>query len=172
VTHYSPAGFLYILLIVVLIIVRNLRPRRIKVSSLWISPTVISLLSIYILAVVLDPTPIWLRTFAGLIGVILGGMFGFFRGKVTPIRTGELPDTIYVGPSLAASLLWVVAFALRYWVRMSAHQLPILMALTDGLILFPPASYVVMYWMIHRKYQRVKGAPATNEGAASEIGDR
>jgi hypothetical protein len=172
VTHYSPAGFLYILLIVVLIIVRNLRPRRIKVSSLWISPTVISLLSIYILAVVPDPTPIWLRTFAGLIGVILGGMFGFFRGKVTPIRTGELPDTIYVGPSLAASLLWVVAFALRYWVRMSAHQLPILMALTDGLILFPPASYVVMYWMIHRKYQRVKGAPATNEGAASEIGDR
>jgi hypothetical protein len=172
VTHYSPAGFLYILLIVVLIIVRNLRPRRIKVSSLWISPTVISLLSIYILAVVPDPTPIWLRTFAGLIGAILGGMFGFFRGKVTPIRTGELPDTIYVGPSLAASLLWVVAFALRYWVRMSAHQLPILMALTDGLILFPPASYVVMYWMIHHKYQRVKGAPATNEGAASEIGDR
>ena len=171
-THYSPAGFLYILLIAVLIVVRNLRPRRIKVSSLWISPTVISLLSIYILAVVPDPTPIWLRTFAGLIGVILGGMFGFFRGKVTPIRTGELPDTIYVGPSLAASLLWVVAFALRYWVRLSAHQLPILMALTDGLILFPPASYVVMYWMIHRKYQRVKGAPATNEGAASEIGDR
>jgi len=161
VTHYSPAGFLYILLIAVLIIVRNLRPRRIKVSSLWISPTVISLLSIYILAVVPDPTPIWLRTFAGMIGVILGGMFGFFRGKVTPIRTGEVPDTIYFGPSLAASLLWVVAFALRYWVRMSAHQLPILMALTDGLILFPPASYVVMYWMIQRKYQRAKGAPAT-----------
>ena len=160
-THYSPAGFLYILLIAVLIIVRNLRPRRIKVSSLWISPTVISLLSIYILAVVPDPTPIWLRTFAGMIGVILGGMFGFFRGKVTPIRTGEVPDTIYFGPSLAASLLWVVAFALRYWVRMSAHQLPILMALTDGLILFPPASYVVMYWMIQRKYQRAKGAPAT-----------
>jgi len=172
VTHYSPAGFLYILLIAALIVVRNLRPRRIKVSSLWISPTVISLLSIYILAVVPDPTPIWLRTSAGLIGVVLGGMFGFFRGKVTPIRTGELPDTIYVGPSLAASLLWVVAFALRYWVRMSAHQLPILMALTDGLILFPPASYVVMYWMIHHKYQRLKGAPATNEGAAPEIGDR
>ena len=73
---------------------------------------------------------------------------------------------------MAASLLWVVAFALRYWVRMSAHQLPILMALTDGLILFPPASYVVMYWMIHRKYQRVKGALATNEGAAPEVGDR
>jgi len=172
VTHYSPVGFLYILLIAVLIVVRNLRPRRIKVSSLWISPTVISLLSIYILAVVPDPTPIWLRTFAALIGVVLGGMFGFFRGKVTPIRTGELPDTIYVGPSLAASLLWVVAFALRYWVRMSAHQLPILMALTDGLILFPPASYVVMYWMIHRKYQRLKGALATNEGTAPEIGDR
>jgi hypothetical protein len=172
VAHYSPAGFIYILLIAVLIVVRNLRPRRIKVSSLWISPTVISLLSIYILAVVPDPTPIWLRTFAGLIGVVLGGMFGFFRGKVTPIRTGELPDTIYVGPSLAAALLWVVAFALRYWVRMSEHQLPILMALTDGLILFPPASYVVTYWMIHRKYQRLKGAPAMNENAAPEIGDR
>jgi hypothetical protein len=170
--HFSPAGFLYILLIAVLIVVRNLRPRRIKVSSLWISPTVISLLTIYILAVVPDPTPIWLRTLAGLIGVVLGGVFGFFRGNVTPIRTGELPDTIYVGPSLAASLLWVVAFALRYWVRMSAHQLPILMALTDGLILFPPASYVVMYWMIHRKYERLKGAPGANETAAPEIGDR
>jgi hypothetical protein len=172
VTHYSAAGFLYILLIAVLIVVRNLRPRRIKVSSLWISPTVISLLSIYVLAVVPDPTPIWLRTLAGLIGVVLGGMFGFFRGKVTPIRTGELPDTIYVGPSLAASMLWVVAFALRYWIRMSAHQLPILMALTDGLILFPPASYVVMYWMIHRKYAWLKGAAATNNNAASEVGDQ
>ena len=148
-----------------MIVVRNLRPRRIKVGSLWISPTVISLLSIYVLAVVPEPTPIWLRTLAGSIGVVLGGVFGVFRGKVTPIRTGELPDTIYVGPSLAASLLWVVAFALRYWVRMSEHQLPILMALTDGLILFPPAAYVVMYWMIHRKYERLKGAPATNENA-------
>jgi hypothetical protein len=172
VTHYSPTGFLYILLIAVPIIVRNLRPRRIKVSSLWISPIVISLLSIYVLAVVPDSTLIWLRTLAGLIGVVLGGVFGFFRGTVTPIRTGELPNTIYVGPSLAASVLWVVAFALRYWVRMSAHQLPILMALTDGLILFPPASYVVMYWMIHRKYERLKGAPATNANLAPEIGDR
>ena len=170
--HSSPAGFLYILLVAVLIIVRNLRPRRIKVSSLWISPTVISLLSIYVLAVVPDPTPIWLRTLAGLIGAVLGGVFGFFRGKVTPIRTGELPDTIYVGPSLAASLLWVVAFGLRYWVRMSEHQLPILMALTDGLILFPPASYGVMYWMLHRKYERLKGAAVTNENAAPEPGDR
>jgi hypothetical protein len=172
VTHYSPTGFLYILLIAVPIIVRNLRPRRIKVSSLWISPIVISLLSIYVLAVVPDSTPIWLRTLAGLIGVVLGSVFGFFRGTVTPIRTGELPNTIYIGPSLAASVLWVVAFALRYWVRMSAHQLPILMALTDGLILFPPASYVVMYWMIHRKYERLKGAPATNANLAPEIGDR
>ena len=171
-THYSPAGFLYILLIAVLIVVRNLRPRRIKVSSLWISPTVISLLSIYVLAAVPDPTPIWLRTLAGLIGVIFGGMFGFFRGKITPIRTGELPDTIYVVPSLAASLLWVAVFAVRYWVRMSAHQLPILIALTDGLLLFTPASYVVMYWMLYRKYERLKGAPGANETAAPEIGDR
>jgi hypothetical protein len=36
VTHYSPAGFLYILLIAVLIIVRNLRPHRIigRISAL------------------------------------------------------------------------------------------------------------------------------------------
>jgi hypothetical protein len=104
--------------------------------------------------------------------VVLGGAFGFFRGKVTPIRTGELPDTIYVGPSLAASLLWVVAFGLRYWVRMSTHQLPILTALTDALILFVPASYVVMYWMLHRKYERLKGSPLPGETAATEIGDR
>jgi hypothetical protein len=170
--HYSPAAFVYILLIAVLIVVRNLRPRRIKVKSLWISPTVISVLSIYILAVMPDPTPIWLRTLAGLIGVVLGGAFGFFRGKVTPIRTGELPDTIYVDPSLAASLLWVVAFGLRYWARMNTHQLPILTALTDALILFTPASYVVMYWMLHRRYERLKGPSSTGENAATEIGDR
>jgi hypothetical protein len=163
--HYSPAAFLYILLIAVLIVLRNLRPRRIKVKSLWISPTVISVLSIYILTVVPDPTPIWLRTLAGLIGAAFGGVFGFFRGKVTPIRTGELPDTIYVGPSLAASLLWVVAFGLRYWVRLSSHQLPVLMALTDALTLFPPASYVVMYWMLYRKYERLRGASLQRETA-------
>ena len=65
----------------------------------------ISLLSIYVLAVVPDPTPLWLRTVAGLIGAVLGGVFGFFRGKVTPIRTGELPNTIYVGPSEQQSCL-------------------------------------------------------------------
>jgi hypothetical protein len=169
--QFSPGTLLYILLLAVLIVVRNLRPRRIRVKSLWISPSVISVLSLYVLAVVPDATPIWLRTIAGLIGVILGGAFGYFRGKVTPIRTGELPDTIYVGPSMAASLLWVVAFGLRYWIRLSQHQLPILTALTDALILFPPASYVVMYWMIYRKYERLK--PEALDGmSAPEIGDR
>jgi hypothetical protein len=96
--HFSPAAFLYILLIALLIVMRNVRPRRIRVKSLWISPTVISALSIYVLVVVPDQTPIWLRTVAGVIGVALGGAFGFFRGRVTPIRTGELPDTIYVDP--------------------------------------------------------------------------
>jgi hypothetical protein len=47
---------------------------------------------------------------------------------------------------------------MRYWVRLSSHHLPVLMALTDALILFPPASYVVMYWMLYRKYERLKAA--------------
>jgi hypothetical protein len=170
VNHSAPAAFLYIVLIAVLIIVRSLRPRRIRVKSLWVSPTVISLLTVYVLVAVPDSTPIWLRTVAAVIGAVLGGVFGFFRGKVTPIRTGELPDTIYVGPSLAASLLWVVAFGLRYWVRFSEHQLPVLTALTDALIVFPPASYVVMYWMLYQKYQRLKGAclPVGAENASPE----
>ena len=25
-------------------------------------------------------------------------------------------------------------------------------------ILFPPASYVVMYWMLYQKYERLKGS--------------
>jgi hypothetical protein len=170
--HFSPAAFLYILLIALLIVMRNVRPRRIRVKSLWISPTMISVLSIYVLVVVPDQTPIWLRTVAGVIGVALGGAFGFFRGKVTPIRTGELPGTIYVDPSLAASLLWVVAFGLRYWVRLSSHQLPILAALTDALILFPPASYVVMYWMLYRKYERLKDGSLPAANSAPEIADR
>src|SRR5260370_6673275 len=111
--QFSPGAFLYILLVALLIVARNLRPRRIRVKSLWISPTVITVLSIYVLVVVPDQTPIWLRTVAGVIGVALVGAFGLFRGKVTPIRTGALPDTMYVGPSLAASLLWVCAFGLR-----------------------------------------------------------
>jgi hypothetical protein len=55
---------------------------------------------------------------------------------------------------------------------MSSHQLPILMALTDGLILFPPASYVVMYWMIHHKYERLKGSSTQEESPAPEIGEK
>jgi hypothetical protein len=170
--QFSPGAFLYILLVALLIVVRNLRPRRIRVKSLWISPTTITVLSIYVLVVVPDQTPIWLRTVAGVIGAALGGAFGFFRGRVTPIRTGELPDTIYVGPSLAASLLWVVAFGLRYWIRESSHQLPILAALTDALILFPPASYVVMYWMVYRKYERLKDGSLSATTSAPEIADR
>jgi uncharacterized membrane protein YfcA len=151
-------------------VLRNLQPRRIKVKSLWVSPTIISVLSIYFL-VIPDSTPIWLRTVAGFAGLVLGGAFGFFRGQVTPIRTGELPDTIYVGTSLTASLLWVAAFGLRYWIRLSAHQWPILTALTDGLILFLPASSVLMYWMVYRKYERLKAASTSETALAPKIGD-
>jgi hypothetical protein len=35
-----------------------------------------------------------------------------------------------------------------------------------------PASYVVMYWMLHRKYERLKGSPLPGANAATEIGDR
>jgi len=73
---------------------------------------------------------------------------------------------------LAASLLWVVAFGLRYWIRESSHQLPILAALTAALILFPPASYVVMYWMVYRKYERLKDGSLSATTSAPEIADR
>jgi len=58
--QFSPGVFLYILLVALLIVARNLRPRRIKVKSLWISPTVITVLSIYVLVVVPDQKPVWL----------------------------------------------------------------------------------------------------------------
>jgi hypothetical protein len=98
--QFSPGAFLYILLVALLIVARNLRPRRIRVKSLWISPTVITVLSIYVLAVVPDQTPVWLRTVAGVIGAALGGAFGFFRGKVTAIKILPLRSTAAVAEQI------------------------------------------------------------------------
>jgi hypothetical protein len=68
-------------------------------------------LSIYVLVVVPDQTPIWLRTVAGVIGAALGGAFGFFRGKVTPIRTGgttghDLRRSVIGGVSTLGGCIW------------------------------------------------------------------
>jgi hypothetical protein len=161
----SPGGLLYLVLIAAIIVLRNLRPRRIRAGSLWITPIIITVLSVYILIMIPERTPVWLRSISWIIGICLGTGFGFFRGKVTPIRIGELPGTIYVRPALAASLLWVGAFGLRYWIRTSAHDFPVLAAFTDALILFPAATYVAMYLVFCRKYQRLKMTAADSNAS-------
>jgi hypothetical protein len=41
-----------------------------------------------------------------------------------------------------------------------------------SMILFPPASYVVKYWMLYQKYERLKGSPLEKTSGPPEIADR
>lgn len=150
-----------LLLVVLLLWRRMAKPQRISVTRMWLTPLVLCALSAWVIYEndMMLPAPPLEIALAMVIGAIVGVPFGILRGMHTDVRRTDRPGVMYLGSSWATLAVFVVAFILRYAVRMA---LPAHTTLTgvvgDGLlgfaIVFLAASYVVIF----RKYEAAEHA--------------
>jgi hypothetical protein len=145
-----------IVIVLVLVIVRTIRPQRISVTRLWLSPLIlcgIAAFSIYETEM-LNPAPVWEIAVGLIVGAAAGIPFGMLRGYHTDVRPTDRPGVMYLGSSWAASLIFVGAFGLRFGIRtLMPHRGSLATVVGDGLLAFAIAYIATSYLAIYRKYQ-------------------
>lgn len=106
--------------IIVMIVVRNLRPRRLRVELLWVWPAILLL---FIGGYFYRFPPKNLTDVAGLIvGFLIGAALGWWRGSFTRIDVDPATDTAMQQASPLGMLLILALFAVRMGVRFAVAQ--------------------------------------------------
>jgi hypothetical protein len=107
-------------LIIAMVVVRNLRPRRLRVELLWVWPSVILLL---IAGYFFRFPPKGLADVVGLIvGFMIGAALGWWRGGFTRIEVDPATGTAIAQASPLGVLIIVALFAVRTGVRYAVAQ--------------------------------------------------
>jgi hypothetical protein len=133
-----------------------MRPQRISVTRMWITPLLLCALTgwaIYANNVLNPAAP--LEIAAGLIvGGLFGVPFGVLRGMHTDVRPTDRRGVMYLGSSWVTLAIFVVAFGLRYGVRMlMPHRGSLSATIGDSLLAFAIAFIAASYFVIFRKYE-------------------
>jgi hypothetical protein len=158
-------------IIVIVLVVRFIRPQRISVTRMWVQPILLVLLTgwtIYFTET-LNPAPGWEIAIALAAGAVLGIPLGVLRGIHTDVRPTERPGFMYLGSSWITVLIFVVAFGSRTVIRlMMPHRGSWSSAIGDGLLAFAITFIVASYVVIFRKYEaevagRLASPPAPPE---------
>jgi hypothetical protein len=131
------------LLIILLVVRRNLRGRKIRAERLWIYPAILIVGAVGVM--VAEPKPTAIAALAMAAGLVLGGVVGWYRGRLTRITLNPENHELTSQASTAGMILIAAVFALRYGLRMLAtpgqNVLPASVHLnatliTDVLVLF------------------------------------
>jgi hypothetical protein len=148
--------FLPVVIVLVLLIVRMVRPQRISLTRLWLSPVIlcaIAAFSIYTTEMI-NPAPVWEIALGMVIGALAGVPFGMLRGRHTDVRPTERPGVMYLGSSWVTGLIFAVAFGLRFGIRfIMPHRGSLSTVIGDALLGFAIAFVGTSYLAIYRKYQ-------------------
>ncbi len=140
-----------------------IRPQRISVARMWISPIVLCALTGWVIYMndVMNPAPPWEIALGIVLGIVLGIPFGVLRGLHTDVRPTDRRGVMYLGSSWVTLVIFVVAFGLRYVVRMvMPHRGSLSATIGDGLLGFAIAFIATSYVVILRKYEAVVKARA------------
>lgn len=153
----APAWAKLLPLVVVLIVVafRFLRPQRISVARMWIQPIIFCGLTAWVIYVneVLNPASPFFIALGLAVGALAGVPFGVLRGMHTDVRPTDKPGVMYLGSSWATIAIFLGAFGLRYVVRLLMPQRGELASIVgDGCLAFAIAFIVTSYVAIYRKY--------------------
>ena len=106
--------------VIVMIVARNLRPRRLRVELLWIRPTIFLL---FFAAYFYKFPPKSLTDVAGLvIGFLIGAALGWWRGSFTRIDVDPATDTAMQQASPLGVIFVLALFAVRAGVRFAVVQ--------------------------------------------------
>lgn len=147
-----------LLIVVVVLAIRLVRPQRISVTRMWISPILLCVLTawaIYANAAI-NPAPPVEIAIGLIIGAVAGVPFGILRGMHTDVRPTERPGVMYLGSSWVTLVIFAGAFALRYGVRAAMPQRGSLAAtIGDALLAFAIAFIATSYVVIFRKYEEL-----------------
>ena len=160
------AQLLPLVVVVALLAVRFVRPQRISVTRMWVSPLILIVLTGWAIYATerLEPAPPWEVVAALLAGGAIGIPFGVLRGMHTDVRPTERPGVMYLGSSWVTIVIFLAAFGLRSMVRLvMPHSGSLSTAVGDALLAFAIAFIASSYVLIYRKYQ----AELAAQGVAS-----
>jgi hypothetical protein len=150
--------------VVAILAVRLLRPQKISVTRMWVTPIVLSALTVWVIYANqrLNPAPPLEIALGLIVGALAGIPFGVLRGMHTDVRPTERRGVMYLGSSWVTLVIFAAAFGLRYGIRSFMPQHGSLSAtIGDALLAFAIAFLCVSYVVIFRTYKQLT-ATATN----------
>jgi hypothetical protein len=147
--------------VVVILAYRLLRPQKISVTRMWVTPIVLCALTAWVIYVnqALNPAPPFEIGLGLIIGALAAIPFGILRGMHTEVRPTERRGVMYLGSSWVTLIIFAGAFGLRYAIRAFMPQHGSLSAtIGDGLLAFAIAFIGASYVVIFRKYEQLTAA--------------
>ena len=150
-------------IVVVVLAVRMLRPQRISVTRMWVSPMILCALTAWVVYAneIIYPAPPVEVALGVIIGAIVGLPFGILRGVHTDVRPTERPGVMYLGSSWITLAIFAGAFALRYAIRLvMPHRGSLAGTFGDALLAFAIVFIAASYFVIFRKYEELSHLPA------------
>ncbi len=169
----SPSQYAPLIAIAValpLILLRNRRPRTLRPKWMWVTPAIIvPLMALAIWGTSMDPTMPH-RAFDALswvilaVGLGLGGVAGFWRGKMTTIE--KHPDGTLKAQASPLGLILIVALLasrrlLHDWLTPHAEQWGLnALAIADAFLLFVVGMIVVQRIEMYIRAKRILAGQA------------
>jgi len=108
------------LAIIALVIMRNMRARRLRIETLWLAPTLIIVAIGLQLSQEGPPTPLSLGV--DIIALVVGAALGWWRARFTHITIDPATHQLTSRASPIGMLVVLGLFALRYVLRVYAVQ--------------------------------------------------
>lgn len=164
--------------VVVMILRRNMRPRPLRPERLWITPLLITLAAGMALFATPPPKDI-LSILILVASLALGGLLGWYRGRVTQMTVDPVTHAVTVQVSPLASVLILGIVALRYGLRsLSLHYSAFLhlsaIQAADALLLLATGMICVQrleLWLratrLRREIREAPQAPVAADSAAA-----
>lgn len=142
---------------------RFFRPQRISVTRMWVGPIVLIAVTVFSIYATerLQPAPPWEIAAALVIGAAIGVPFGVLRGMHTDVQPTDKPGVMHLGSSWVTIVIFLVAFGLKYGVRLvMPHRGSLSTSIGDALLAFAIAFIASSYYVIYRKYEAELAARA------------
>ncbi len=150
-----------LLIVVAVLALRLIRPQKITVTRMWVTPILLCGLTAWAIYAndLLNPAPPWEIALGLILGAAAGAPFGVLRGVHTDVRPTDRRGVMYLGSSWITLAIFAGAFALRYAARALMPQRGSLSAtIGDALLAFAIAFIVTSYYVIFRKYEALASA--------------
>jgi len=162
------AQFLPIVVILVIVVIRMVRPQRVSVTRLWLFPLILCAVAAFAIYATdrVNPAPVWEIAAGLLAGAVAGIPVGLLRGRHTDVRPTDRPGVMYLGSSWITALIFAGAFGFRFAIReLTPHSGSLATVIGDALLAFAIAYIGTSYLAIYRKYQaelagKIVAAPA------------